>query len=245
MKREGSAPDLGRGLAGRGPAANGLGRRSSTSPRTRTATRGREAIQRPMQTAEIDVARDRRVTLTSPIPAIIAESMVRERSITPRRDPAAPQVRARRTDPARRRFRSGAVGVGTDVEIRRSASRPGGSGRAQRIDEARAALDAGDLSAAVTAAESALHEADEAPAPGIVEVIEPARPLLNRVFTAYIGPSTGLPILAPRARRDRAARGWATASAPSCGESTAAARWKSCSTGRAWARWMPCASSRG
>ena len=67
------------------------------------------------------------------------------------------------------------------------------------IDEARAALDAGDLTEAVTAAEGALHEADEAPPPGIVEVIEPARPLLARVFAAYVGPLGGVPVLAPRA----------------------------------------------
>jgi hypothetical protein len=51
----------------------------------------------------------------------------------------------------------------------------------------------------VVAAEAALVEGDLAPAPGIVEVIEPARPLLTRVFNTYVGPSIGLPILAPRA----------------------------------------------
>src|SRR5437660_1669837 len=70
---------------------------------------------------------------------------------------------------------------------------------AQRIDEARAAMDAGDITGAVTAVEAALRESDEAPPPGIVEVIEPARPLLTRVLATYVGPSSGLPILAPRA----------------------------------------------
>jgi hypothetical protein len=70
---------------------------------------------------------------------------------------------------------------------------------AQRIDDARAAFDEGDLSAAVAAAEDALRESDEAPPPGIAEVIEPARPLLTRVFATYVGPFTGLPMLAPRA----------------------------------------------
>ncbi len=74
------------------------------------------------------------------------------------------------------------------------------------IDRARAALDEGDLTAAVDAAEGAMREADEAPAPGIVEVIEPARPLLTRVFAAYVGDLSELPVLAPRAAeiaRDR------------------------------------------
>ena len=55
------------------------------------------------------------------------------------------------------------------------------------------------LVVAVVATEAALRAADEAPAPGIVEVIEPARPLLTRVFATYVGPTSGLPILAPRA----------------------------------------------
>lgn len=74
------------------------------------------------------------------------------------------------------------------------------------IDRARAALDEGDLTAAVDAAEGAMREADEAPPPGIVEVIEPARPLLTRVFAAYVGPLSEVPVLAPRAAeiaRDR------------------------------------------
>ncbi|MES1165066.1 MAG: hypothetical protein ABUR63_04870, partial [Verrucomicrobiota bacterium] len=74
------------------------------------------------------------------------------------------------------------------------------------IDRARAALDDGNLTAAVDAAEGAMREADEAPPPGIVEVIEPARPLLTRVFAAYVGALSEVPVLAPRAAeiaRDR------------------------------------------
>jgi hypothetical protein len=49
-------------------------------------------------------------------------------------------------------------------------------------------------------------EADEAPPPGIVEVIEPARPLLTRVFATYVGPPGGVPVLAPRAHEIARAR---------------------------------------
>lgn len=193
MKREGSAPDLGRGKHGEKPRTEeyDVGEDDDGEARPR-------AIQ-PMETAEVHIGRNRRSTLMSPIPAAMAESMVRQRSVTPPRDPAAPQAEEDFEDTRR-------VGVSDPV---RSGAGPASKSdvgvapwrlrAAQRIDEARAALDAGDLAAAVTAAESALREADEAPAPGIVEVIEPARPLLNRVFTTYIGPPTGLPILAPRA----------------------------------------------
>lgn len=45
------------------------------------------------------------------------------------------------------------------------------------IDRARAAMDEGYVNAAATAAEGALREADEAPAPGIVEIIDSAKAL--------------------------------------------------------------------
>jgi len=198
MKREGSAPELGRGPRGDGARGERPRTEEFDVDENGDDDARPQAIQQPMQTAEIGVARDRRVTLTSPIPAIIADSIVRERSVTPRRDPAAPQ--AERVEQTRRVGDSDPVRSGSGPTFKSDGGvAPWRQRAAQRIDEARAALDAGDLSAAVTAAESALHEADEAPAPGIVEVIEPARPLLNRVFTTYIGPLTGLPILAPRA----------------------------------------------
>jgi hypothetical protein len=135
-----------------------------------------------MKTAEIDFGRDGRITLISPIPAQIAEDM-----------------------------RSGLAGESTDERAglgsQPSAFTSAEAGIAARrlraaalIDDARAALDSGDVTAAASAAEAALRESDDAPAPGIVEVIEPARPLLARVFAAYVGPLSGVPVLAPRAQ---------------------------------------------
>jgi hypothetical protein len=179
-----------------------------------------QPIGGPMETAQVDISRDRRVTVTSPIPARLAEAMLsREGSgLRAVRDPAAPQAEA--GTPFRR------LGADDEHHTRRvgdsdrhslgSGSRPTASAEAgiapcrQRaaalIDEARRALDEGDLTAAVTAAEGALHESDEAPPPGIVEVIEPARPLLARVFAAYVGPLGGVPVLAPRAEEIARAR---------------------------------------
>jgi len=196
--RDGSAPDLGGARRAERPrtqeleadADGDLGDADDPRPR---------AIDDAMQTAEIDVGRDRRVTLTSPIPAIMAESMVRDRIPTPRRhDVAVPEPRP--TEHTRRVGDSGRVGSGPAAAPSSDADvAPWRQRAAQRIDEARAALDAGDLTAAVIAADAALREAEGAPAPGIVEVIEPARPLLTRVFATYVGPTSGLPILAPRA----------------------------------------------
>jgi hypothetical protein len=193
--RERSAPDHVR-AAGRGdrPRTEEF---DATDDDNRDDARPRR-ISDPMQTAEIDVARDRRVTMASPIPAIMAESMVRERIKTPFRDPAAPYPQ--RAESTRRVGDSDPVKSGSGPAVKADVGvAPWRQRAAQRIDEARAAMDAGDLTGAVTAAEAALREADEAPAPGIVEVIESARPLLINVFSTYVGPSSGLPVLAPRA----------------------------------------------
>jgi hypothetical protein len=168
-----------------------------------------EPLIGPMETAEIDFTRDRRVTIASPIPAQLAEAMLARGGVG--RDPAAPTLS--RGSPAQRwgdadEHHTRRVGD-SDRQPLGSASRPNAAEEAgvavfrQRaaalIDGARRALDEGDLTAAVTAAEGALQESDGAPPPGIVEVIEPARPLLARVFGAYVGSLGGVPVLAPRA----------------------------------------------
>jgi hypothetical protein len=170
---------------------------------------------RPLQTAEIDVARDRRITLTSMVSAQIAAEMrtddADETETGPvgavPRDPAAPEPE--RPAPAGQDDDQHTRRVGESDRQRlgsggNRAIEPDGIARwrqraASLIDRARAALDEGDLTTAVDAAEGALRESDEAPSPGIVEVIEPARPLLTRVFAAYVGSLTEVPVLAPRA----------------------------------------------
>ena len=186
-----------------------------------------------MDTAQVDLSRDRRVTLTSPIPAQIAEDMLSGKhgnNLTPVHGTMSAAVRAAR-DPAAPDQQTRPLGHPEDDDEQHTRrvgdsdkqplAQSSGSARvtpaeagiapwrqraAALIDEARAALDEGDLTAAVNAAEGALREADEAPPPGIVEVIEPARPLLARVFAAYVGPLGGVPVLAPRAAEIARAR---------------------------------------
>jgi hypothetical protein len=199
MKWEGSAPDLGHAARGERPRTEEFDAADADADDRDGDDARPRAIRDAMETAEIDVKRDRRPTLTSPLPAFMAESMVRERSATPLgRDPAAPEPR--RVEQTRRLGDSGPARAGSGPTPRSDEGvAPWRQRAAQRIDDTRAAFDEGDLEAAVAAAEEALREADEAPAPGIVEVIEPARPLLTRVFATYVGPFSGLPIPAPRA----------------------------------------------
>jgi hypothetical protein len=167
-------------------------------------------VANTMETAEIDVLRDKRATIISGIPAILAEEMrgrgeTPARTPAPPRDPAAPEPerpeRTRRVGDSGQQSAEHGSGPLGDASVAARRQRA-----AARIDEARAALDAGELAEAVTAAESALREADEAPPPGIIEVIEPARPLLTRVFASYVGPLGGVPVLAPRAHEIARAR---------------------------------------
>jgi hypothetical protein len=205
--REGSVPDLIRAT------------RSATEEQESTdeepASDGRPRRPRnTLKTAEIDVARDRRSTMMSPIPAMLAESMGAAGAgsgspgadaTPPRRPreseaPVAERVeRTRRVgDSDRQRLAPGPSAL-AGAAAQDAGIAPHRQRAARLIDEARAALDAGDLAHAVAAIEEALCKADEAPPPGIVEVIEPARALVTRVFATYVGPLSGIPVLAPRA----------------------------------------------
>jgi hypothetical protein len=187
-----------------------------------------EPIGGVLDTAQVDLSRDRRVTVSSPIPAQIAEEMLSGKDDRPTLPGSSSgPIRGSRDDAAPGAYPRDIVDDDDEVDYTRRVGdtdkhRLGsGSGRVARseegiaawrqraaalIDRARAALDEGDLTAAVTAAEGAMHEAEEAPPPGIVEVIEPARPLLARVFGAYVGPLGGVPVLAPRATEIARAR---------------------------------------
>lgn len=58
------------------------------------------------------------------------------------------------------------------------------------------ALSAGKADAAAAAAEEALEEAEKAPSPGIVEIIEPARATFERAFLAHLGRPGAVPTMA-------------------------------------------------
>jgi hypothetical protein len=172
-----------------------------------------------LKTAEINVARDRRTTLTSPIPALLAESMMREpakpaagggaapggvaadRGGAVARDPAAPEPekgeQTRRLGDSDQHL-DGDASAGYTVELVDDGNAERRKRAASLIDRARACYETGDLPGAAQAAESALDEADQAAPPGIVEVIEPARPLLARVFAAFVGPLGEVPVLGRR-----------------------------------------------
>jgi hypothetical protein len=157
-----------------------------------------------LRTAEINVERDRRDTLTSPISALIAESMsdVSERPAA--RDPAAPQPEGNeltrrvgdsdRQPTPRERDRS----RGYVVEVSNDPNARARQRAAHLIDQARALLESGALAGAVVAAEQALDEAERAVPPGIAEVIEPARALFAQVFSTYVGSLDEVPVMAKR-----------------------------------------------
>jgi hypothetical protein len=155
-----------------------------------------------LRTAEINVERDRRNTLTSPISALIAESMsdVSERKTG--RDPAAPTPEGheltRRVGDSDRQPTPRERSQGYKVEASNDPNARARMRAAHLIDQARALLSSGALAGAVVAAEQAFDEAERAAPPGIAEVIEPARPLFAQIFSAYVGPLDEVPVMAKR-----------------------------------------------
>src|SRR6185503_18260959 len=139
---------------------------------------------------------------TSPISALIAESMSDVSEVNRGRDPAAPHPDegelTRRVGDSDRQP--------TPRERDRPqntppANDPNGQRRlraAHLIDQARALMESGALAGAVVAAEQALDEAERAAPPGIAEVIEPARPLLAKVFATFVGDMSEVPFMAKR-----------------------------------------------
>jgi hypothetical protein len=155
-----------------------------------------------LKTAEINVERDRRDTLTSPISALIAASMTDVSEARPARDAAAPQPEGR--DLTRRLGDSDRQRTGRDassgyaVEVSDDPNAQHRLRAARLIDQARALMESGALLGAVVAAEQAFEEADRAAPPGIAEVIEPARAGLAKVFATYVGPLEEVPVLGRR-----------------------------------------------
>jgi hypothetical protein len=160
-------------------------------------------------TGEARSERTRRLTVTSPIPAMMAESMRKDKETTPpARDPAAPQEGEPESESEfTRRLGDSSDGQhvadddgadGYTVELVNDGNAERRQRAARLIDRARASMEAGDIGGAALAAEEALEEADQAAPPGIVEVIEPARPLLGRIFAAFVGPLSEVPVMARR-----------------------------------------------
>ena len=156
-----------------------------------------------LRTAEINVERDRRDTLTSPISALIAESMSEVSEVIPGRDPAAPRPEGgrehtRRVGDSDRQLSSREHSAGYAVEVSNDQNAPRRQRAARLLDQARALMESGALAGAVVAAEQALDEAERAVPPGIAEVIEPARGLLTQVFSTFVGPLDEVPVMAKR-----------------------------------------------
>ncbi len=155
-----------------------------------------------LRTAEINVERDRRDTLISPISALIAESMTDISELAAGRDPAAPRPEGneltRRVGDSDRQQTPAERSRGYAVEVSGDPNARARTRAAHLIDQARALLESGALAGAVVAAEQALDESERAAAPGIAEVIEPARALFAQIFSTYVGSLDEVPVMAKR-----------------------------------------------
>jgi hypothetical protein len=144
--------------------------------------------------------RVRNPTLESPIPQLLAQITSPEWEPPAERDEGAPEApvfgdETRRLGSEPHMTDDGRVPQTLDVPSRDHATEMRVLA-SELVDRCRTMLEHGRIEAAVAAAESALREGERAPPPGISEVIEPARPLFERTFEAYVGSMDQVPILA-------------------------------------------------
>ncbi len=164
----------------------------------------RTTAERP---ASSDRGHLRNPTVESPISGILAQTTAPDWA-EPMDEDAVPNAPMRHEDTRKVGSEPHSVAPGrvpqtsqTPAEDQATTSR---IRAAEFVDRCRSAFGRGNLEQAVTAAEAALREEDNAPAPGIAEVIEPARNLFERVFQQFIGPTQAVPVpsLSPEALSD-------------------------------------------
>lgn len=130
--------------------------------------------------------RERRQTVVSSIPALLARSMgeVREPGV-PAPLPAPEVTRPVPDELAVELMEE--VGGTYNVEVVDEPSLPPRAHIESLVLRARSFMDGGNLGAAVIAADQALAEAAKAPATEVADLVKAARPLFDRIFAAYVG----------------------------------------------------------
>jgi hypothetical protein len=161
-------------------------------------------------------ARARRATVVSPIPALLAQSMGRVPDIvaSPSSSPFSPSARAdvaaprsAHTEITRPVIETAAPAApvrstgsdGYQVEVIEAPASPKRARVALLIQRAKACLEQGDLSGAVLAADEVLAGSESHTSP-ISDLIESARPLIDRIFSAYLGLLGEVPVMARSAQ---------------------------------------------
>jgi hypothetical protein len=167
-----------------------------------TLERVRKAEEAASGGEEDGVVRPMRTTIVSPLSQLLAPltspkwpsgESLDGAPVSPVRDDATPAtpIVNERTRPVGKD--TPVMGARTVPAVREApsddAARTARLQAATLIERCRQELRAGRVDDAATAAEQALLEGEEAPPPGIAEVIEPARALFEQVFEAYVGPA--------------------------------------------------------
>jgi hypothetical protein len=176
----------------RSPVADEAGH-AGPDPRGADAARGATPASTPRRDlSSASVARERRPTVLSAIPAQLAKSMMgelREAGTSARMhaEPTRPV-----TDP------SGPIRAGASpseevvdtysVELLDDDPELSPEDHVRSlVDRARTLMENGNLGGAVIAADQTLAEAAKTPQPEVADLIKAARPLFDRIFTAYVG----------------------------------------------------------
>jgi len=160
-------------------------------------------------------ARSRRSTLVSPIPAMLAESMGTVPDVTPRGREAVPQLSTREiTRPVTQSAVTAEISVSFDeagvpviasqdvssgytvVEVVDETTLDAREVTAELIERARTCFARGDLSRAVLAVDEVLSSVEKHSRAGIADLVQAARPMFDRIFAAYLGLLSEVPVMA-------------------------------------------------
>jgi hypothetical protein len=145
--------------------------------------------------ADDKIARERRPTVVSPIPAQLAKSMMSDHrppapvpapvraEVTRPVSDAQPQPGASPIAPAN----VDSADVYSSVEVIDEPSLPPRAHVQALINRARSLIEGGNLGGAVIAADQTLAEAAKAPQDDVADLVKAARPLFDRIFAAYVG----------------------------------------------------------
>jgi hypothetical protein len=143
--------------------------------------------------ADDKVARERRPTVVSPIPAQLAKSMMSDLrppapvpmhvEVTRPISDAKPQLGA----PPSAHPNVDSAQVYSIVEVIDEPSLPPRAHIQALVNRARSLMEGGNLGGAVIAADQTLVEAAKAPQDEVADLVKAARPLFDRIFAAYVG----------------------------------------------------------
>ena len=181
------------------PAERARVERSERPPANNPTTAGAQKTPGPGPADDSFLARERRQTVISSIPAQLAKSMMNEprEAGTPTAlatQPTRPVADSSQADPTGARPTAEVFDTYSVELLDDEPELPPRDHIQSLISRARTLMEAGNLGGAVITADQTLVEAGKAPQTEVADLVKAARPLFDRIFAAYVGLLTQTPV---------------------------------------------------